>query len=204
MLTPQQKKEFLTQTDRDEDDFLSDLSQIIDVLQTLVGSETYVSLFPGIKYQHNVPCDDILSNPAERNYSHVLFKSFRGSLEGHFHFIHKDEWMCTDSYAMGWQRPQSNGFCQTFALMGALGYGDRFKNKSWPECSRLACLFILSNQDKWKRRWKTVCKNKGYVNIRNLSMEEVEIDVLTSMLWTRRGGATLFWKAVNDEVVYNV
>lgn len=204
------KAKFLKDTERDEEGYKQDCSQIIDILQEIGGNQKYIESFGDIKYHYGVKCGDIISN-LDLSKSHVVFtpSSRRGAMDvdsasGHFHFVNKYIGKCQDSYSLKWQKDGSNGFCQTFALMGALGMAEVFKGKTKEECSVVACNFLLQNSDKWfKKYWKTLCKNKGYMNIKDLSVQEIKDDLLTSMFWTsKKGGSTMFWNLVLDEVVY--
>jgi hypothetical protein len=128
----------------------------------------------------------------------------RGDLDvssGHFHFINKFIRKCQDSYSLGWQNKGSNGFCQTFALMGALGMDTVFQGKTKEHCSQIACEFLLDNNSKWfKKYWKKLCINKKYYNIQNLSIDEIKKDIHMSMIWGKKG--TIFWELILSEEVY--
>jgi len=202
----EEKKEFLKLTQRDECGFRQDCSQIIDILQEIGGNEEYIRSF-GVEYHYGVRCKDMLKT-MNNSKSHVIFtpSGRRHQLgdvsSGHFHFINKDDWRCKDSYTLKWQNDGSNGFCQTFALMGALGRDKDFVGKSKEECSMIACKFILSNNKHWfKKYWKKLCKDKGYVNLESLTELEINEDIEMCMLWKNKK-STMFWNLVIDENVY--
>lgn len=206
MATNEEKENFLSSTERDENGFKQDCSQIIDILQEIGGTETYIKLF-GVEYHYGVKCSQVLGS-IDLDKNHVIFTpsgrriELGGSSSGHFHFINKFIGKCQDSYSLGWQNNGSNGFCQTFALMGSLGMESVFKGKSKEECSIIACQFILDNGKKWyKKYWKTLCKAKNYKNIENLSLKEIDEDLKMCMIWIK-GRSSLFWNLVLDETVY--
>jgi len=142
--------------------------------------------------------------------SHVIFVPSGRRVElgqtssGHFHFIDKEIGKCQDSYSLGWQNVGSNGFCQTFAFMGAMGMCSVFTNKSKEECSIIVCQYLLDNNKKWfKKYWKRLCNKKRYHNIENLSTAEITENLNMSMVWAYgKGKSTIFWNLILDEVVY--
>jgi len=209
MASDNEKRKFLTSTYRDEVGFRQDCSQIIDILQAIGGSENYIRSFD-VEYHYGVRCQEIFKSKLDLTKNHVIFtpsgRRFQlGAVSsGHFHFVNTFIGKCQDSYTLGWQNNGSNGFCQTFALMGALGMDAVFKGKSKEECSKVACRYILSNDKKWyKKYWKKLCIEKSYHNIKNLSLEEIKKDMEMCMIWTsKQGGSTMFWNLVLDELVY--
>jgi hypothetical protein len=211
----ERKKQFLTDTERTEETFVHDCSQIIDILQQIGGTQDYIESF-GVNYDTASSCQEILKGPTYVPGSlYVIFiassrRAGGNIMGGHFHFINASG-TCGDSYKLGWQKTGSNGFCQTFALMGALGKAEAEPGipfgptLSKEEHSRAACNFIISNNRKWYNKyWKKLCIEKGYSNIKDLSINEIIEDLNAAMRWTTspRGGSTIFWKLVLDEVVY--
>lgn len=175
-----------------------DCSQIIDILQEIGGMEEYISSFE-VQFHYDLNCNDI-KNKLDKTKNHVIFKSSGGDRSGHFHFFNKFLNKCEDSYKLGWQVAGRNGFCQTFALMGALGMHEVFKLKSKNKCSEIACQYLIDNAIKnpknFKKYWRKLCKAKDYKNIENLTPKEIEEDIHKSR------ETSLFNKLVQDEVVY--
>lgn len=214
-MTDKEKTLFLKNTDRDELGFNEDCSQIIDVIQQIAGSEHYIKSFK-VEYNPGINCKDIGKSKKkfeaayDPNKSHVIFKnSDRRAADissGHFLFYNKDIKQCQDSYSLGWQSKGSNGFCQTFALMGALGMSYQFNKLSKEKCSETACRFLITHVVKNRvffKSWKKICKNKNYSNIINMNPDEVTEDLEKSMKWTlKRGKTTIFWKLITDETIY--
>lgn len=181
-------------------DKMDDFSQILDVMQTIAGSDEYIKSFPSIIYKRDMPtASEKLSAIADRAHNYVYFHPTRkGAYSGHFHFIDRtsNPAKLTDSYHEGWQNNGSNGFCQTFAVMGALGLGSIFLNKSKMDCSILAFRFILQNAKTWKKwssQWKKTCRI--YPNIKNLNIQEIEEDLEFAL------DHRFFWKSILDEFV---
>jgi hypothetical protein len=183
---------------RDENDFRNDCSQIIDILQEICGSENYIRSFK-VEYHYGYKCQTII-NGLDLTKNHVIFtpsgrRAQLGAVSsGHFHFVNKFIGNCQDSYSLGWQTAGSNGFCQTFALMGSLGMGGVFKGKTKEECSIVACQYILDNGANWYKNWNKLCTQKGYENIMKLSLDEIKTDLHMCMAWRlKKGRSTLFW-----------
>ena len=190
-------KKFLKETQRTVDEFSGDCSQIIDILQRIAGSEEYIKSF-GVEYRTG-KCSEV-ARTIEQNKDYVIFSaSGRGGVgdvaSGHFHFINRADGQCRDSYKLGWQTSGSNGFCQTFALMGALGLSDVFTGRNKKDCSIIACRYILSNNSRWKRKWAKLCKESYYPNIEKLTVQEIETDINTAI------DEGIFWPLVQNEMV---
>ena len=98
---------------------------------------------------------------------------------GHFHFKSKDG-RVTDSYKEGWQIPQTNGFCQTFAIMGFKGKTNELKNKKYLDNTIKVLKFIKTISRSIEKYWKnTVLLNYNTVafDYPDLNSKEIKEDI---------------------------
>lgn len=75
---------------------------------------------------------------------------------GHFHW--KKDGIASDSYKMRWQVSGSNGFCQTFSIMGYLGKTDGLVPGDYYKNNLEALKFLLRNYKLIWSYWEDVSK----------------------------------------------
>jgi len=183
---------------RTDKEFIQDCSQIIDVMQTAGGIDEYIKSF-NIEYHYKKPSTTEMEKYKKDGKRHVFFhpsSSRSNAISGHFHFIDPISREYTSSYEKRWQNSGSNGFCQTFAVMGAIGLGTQLTGLSKQDCSLRACRFLIENIDKWIVYWKQICIDHQYFNIKMLDKKEIVSDIL---LCTTKG---MLWKLIQDEIIY--
>lgn len=132
--------------------------------------------------------------------SAVVFKSRRPGDSGHFHFVYntKGKMEDTDSYKEGWQKSGSNGFCQTFAMMLAVGESPPHgANKA--DCSKFAAGWMASKLSSFPARVRAVLywfdDDEG--GDFSLSMDEI-IEILEVITSSERISAAIAQQADLD------
>lgn len=98
---------------------------------------------------------------------------------GHFHFRRKGGDI-EDSYKNGWQMKGTNGFCQTFAIMGYCGKTDNFKEGDYTHNAIVVLRFIKTKAKAIAKYWKNTVIN-NYDNIafdyEKLNATEIKEDI---------------------------
>lgn len=106
----------------------------------------------------------------------IHFKPSRSSPEaGHFYYRDKDG-KVFNSYSLRWQKPGSNGFCQTFAMMAALGLTDKFVPGALNDNSQICCRFLAGHAKSLHPAYKSIVKKTWY-DYDQLDVKELAEDI---------------------------
>ena len=118
----------------------------ITLLTVIVGNSDFILKEMGIPLSY-------VKRKGQIDVKHKGITFVGKSNEGHFHFKSKTG-KVTESYSEEWQRPGSNGLCQTFAIMGFLGKTDKFEKKEYLKNSIEALKFIKTKAKIIQKYWK--------------------------------------------------
>ena len=120
----------------------------------------------------------------------------KGHSSGHFHW--KKNTVNSDSYTEKWQSQSSNGFCQTYALMGYLNQTKGLKKGNYLDNAVNALRFLQTYSTLIASYWIDVCEVAPfYFAYCYLTADEIEEDI-EILLQDER----LLNHIIVDEIVY--
>jgi len=143
--TPQLDERNVFEVERDE------TNAFFAALVTAMADQKVVKVLTGKKW--------VKQNQAKNNQTQVIFKVKGDSggkyYSGHFVGCHKGE--IFDSIKMKWQDPNSDGFCQTFAIISTIheeDYDALLETKDTVEANLIALRFVIKHAKLVYEPWK--------------------------------------------------
>jgi hypothetical protein len=128
----------------------------------------------GIQIKYSRTKNNIYSN-----YKGIIFVGREN--EGHFHFIdNKKDGILCDSYNKTWQLDKTNGFCQTFAIMGFLGLTAELAPYKYMENIQICLNFLKTKRKYIQKHWKRIVnmyRDTLWFDDINLSSTEICKDI---------------------------
>lgn len=152
-LPPAKKKRPLHETDHEYEQF----GVLLDLITTAAGSPEVIAILTGKART--------VGRPTSQSPDGVYFVATRSSRDdpvpsGHFKSVRNG--VIFDSYAQGFQRPGSNGFCQTFAMMNYLDQADECVAGSQVESGKAALRWLAKNSKALIRVFNRLAKDSIY------------------------------------------
>ena len=153
-------------------------ANFLAILTIIMGTESVAKRLFKIK--------TIRRNKITKEFEGIVFVSPSDSPTGHFHWKIAGSSKTKDSYREKWQVDQSNGFCQTFALMGLLFDTGKIsdpglKKSAYRENTKRVLEFIRDYCLKEVASlWKKTCKlhrNDIWYDEHDLTSNELKEDI---------------------------
>jgi hypothetical protein len=97
---------------------------LMHLITLVMGRSDVIEAYTGGKYDQAQSWEDHMKRPMKNSgVRFVKFGDDIGADMGHFYFKRSEMRISSDSYAEGWQKDGTHGFCQTFAACGFTGLG---------------------------------------------------------------------------------